>query len=179
MITPVCTSWNVYKRRETKYGYEVENSLNPVCGKQKWNWIKFAGVVILSRDGVTTDGFWIDNRIYCTHMYLLATPHRSLPHIEKNPQSRRLVTTSNGGRSSDTELTSLQGGDHFMTPSYSDRWLDPVLPSAVSSRVKLTFQLPNSNSSYQFSTCFRADLPAGRSVDQIAIGLWKHSHSWL
>jgi hypothetical protein len=116
---------------------------------------------------VAIDGFWIDNQIYCTLMQLEATLHRSLSHTDKSPQSRCLVTASNGGRSSDSGLTSWQGGDHFTPTSYSDRWLHPVLPSAASSRAGLTFQLPTSNFRDQFSTGFRAELPVGRSVKSL------------
>jgi hypothetical protein len=46
----------------------------------------------------------------------------------------------------DVPLKSLQSGDHLMPASHSDRWLQPVLPSAASSRAELTsnYQPPNS-----------------------------------
>jgi hypothetical protein len=56
-------------------------------------------------------------------------------------------------------LTSLQVGYYLTPTTYSNRWLQLVLPSAAIFRAELTFQLPTSKFSSQFSTGFRGELP--------------------
>jgi hypothetical protein len=83
------------------------------------------------------DGFWIDNCIYWTVLQLVATFYRSLSH-QTTVLSHCFVAASKGGRSYASGLKRSQGDDHLTPTSYSDRWLQPVLPSAASSRVDLT-----------------------------------------
>jgi hypothetical protein len=111
----------------------------------------------LSRNWVSIDRVWIDNWIYWALLQLMTTVHRPLSRTDSCSQSRCLAAASNGGYFSASGLTSLQGGDHLMPTSYTDRWFQLVLPSAPSSRAALTyFHLPNSKFSSQFSTGFRA-----------------------
>jgi hypothetical protein len=77
---------------------------------------------------MTIDGVWIADWIHWTSLQLLTTFHVSLSQWGQCPQSHCLVTASNGGRSSAFGLTSLQGGDHLTTMSYSDHWLQLLTP---------------------------------------------------
>jgi hypothetical protein len=80
------------------------------------------------------DGVLIGSRIYWTLLQVVtAESHR---HYCR--QSRYLVAASKGGRSSASELTSLQGGDHLTPTSHSDRWLQSVSSSTANSRTALT-----------------------------------------
>jgi hypothetical protein len=93
---------------------------------------------VLSRFRVTTERSWINNWIYCTILQRVMTLHTSLSRTDQCPTSGCLVAASNDGRSSASGLTSLQGGDHLTPISYSDHWLQPVLPSPARFRAELT-----------------------------------------
>jgi hypothetical protein len=66
----------------------------------------------------------------------MTTLYKSLLHTDQSSQSRCLVTVSSGRRSSVSGLMSFQACSN-LTPT-SDCWLQPVLPSAFSSRAELT-----------------------------------------
>jgi hypothetical protein len=85
---------------------------------------------ILSRDWMTIDMFWIDDRIYWTH--LVTTLNRSISHTVKCSWLRCLVAAS-----SVSGITSSQAGYH-VTPSYSGCLLQLVLPPAASFRAGIT-----------------------------------------
>jgi hypothetical protein len=99
----------------------------------------------------------------------MTTLYRSPSRTDWYSESRGLVGASNGGRSSASRLTSLQGGDHLTPTSYSDRWLQLILPSTASSRAGLTSscQPPTSSVSSRLTlsrTIFQ--LPNWRSQSQ-------------
>jgi hypothetical protein len=87
---------------------------------------------------VTIDGVRVGNRIYCTFIQLVTTllqviiTHRLVFLVTV------LTVAFNGGRSSASVLTSLQAGDHLTPTSYSDHWLQLVLPQLFAPRLNWT-----------------------------------------
>jgi hypothetical protein len=77
---------------------------------------------------------WFNYWIYWIVLQLVTTFYKSRSYTDYCHQSCCLVMAFIGGRSSASGLTSLQAGDHLTPTTYSDCWLQLLLPSPLSSQ---------------------------------------------